>query len=366
MDLSALWQHLLETAQNPSADPRSTAVLIGIAFVFLLVILLVAFILLPDEKEDEGDQWGDTEPSAPAPKQRSTVLLVVTLLLVALVLAGFIYGDWRSRQDSTCAGCHVLQPLVETRDASTHPEVDCITCHESPGALGGVETRVRALSDVIDNLDVPVILSSPATVNQENCISCHEQTLSGVTTVGRLRVRHADFVDGVPCAQCHGRVGHDPTGAKSGALSSYGIMTTCTDCHDGKTASRDCETCHVGDIAYAGTGPKDFARIDLGAPTTCKGCHPLDSCFACHGIVMPHPPGWKNPKMHAPSGAFDTTVCVRCHDAGCSPCHGGIHTSHGPEWKTGHQTGQSQFCTQSCHDPKQVGADMCHLCHASK
>ena len=66
------------------------------------------------------------------------------------------------------------------------------------------------------------------------------------------------------------------------------------------------------------------------------------------------------------SGAFDTTVCVRCHDAGCSPCHGGIHTSHGPDWNTRHQTGNSQVCTQSCHDPNKVGTDMCHLCHASK
>lgn len=363
MDLSILWQRFLETVKDPAADPRSAVVLIAIALLTFLIIGLVVFILLPEDKEDDIEEWGTPEPPAPAPKQRSTVLLVVSLLLVALVLAGFGYGDRRSRQVSTCRSCHVLQPMVETWEASTHSKVGCIPCHESPGALGGVETRVRALSDLIGNLAVPAALRSPATVNQENCIACHEKVLSGVMTVGKLRIRHLDFVDRVACSQCHGRVGHDPKGAKSSALSFSGIMTTCADCHDGKTASRDCSTCHLGDISQAGAGPKEYARIDISAPTTCKGCHSLDSCTACHGIVMPHPPGWRDAKMHARAGAFDTTVCVRCHDAGCSPCHGGIHTGHGPDWKTRHQTGQdTTFCTR-CHDANAVGTDMCRLCH---
>lgn len=365
MDLSTLWQRFLQTVEHPAADPRRTVFLIGVVFVLVLIILLVIFILLPEEEEEEVDEWGSPVPAAPAPKAHSKVLLAVSLLLVALVLAGFGYGDWRSRKISTCRSCHVLQPVVQTWQASTHSKVDCIACHASPGALGGVETRVRALSDLIHNLAVPVTLRSPATVNQENCISCHEEALSGVSTVGRLRIRHLDFVNRVPCAQCHGRVGHDPQGTDTAALSSSGAMSTCTDCHDGKTASRACSTCHVGDIAQAGAGPKEYARIDLAAPTTCKGCHSLDRCTACHGIEMPHPPGWGDPKMHAKAGAFDTTVCVRCHDAGCSPCHGGIHTSHGPDWKTRHQTaGDGAWCTR-CHAPQKVGTDMCRLCHAS-
>ena len=170
--------------QDPTADPRSTVVLIAIALLIFLIIALVVFILLPEEEEEHVEEWGSPEPSAPAPKKHSKVLLVVSLLLVGLLLAGFVYGDRRSRQDGTCRSCHVLQPVVETWKASTHPEVDCIACHESPGALGGVETRVRALSDLLHNLTEPVTLTSPATVNQENCISCHEKELSGVLTVG--------------------------------------------------------------------------------------------------------------------------------------------------------------------------------------
>lgn len=144
--------------------------------------------------------------------------------------------------------------------------------------------------------------------------------------------------------------------------ASSAIMTTCTDCHDGKTASRECGTCHVGDIAYAGNGPDAYARVELTSPTTCEGCHPLDGCYECHGIEMPHPEGWADPKMHAPSGAFDTTVCVTCHDPGCTDCHMQIHVNHGPNWRTEHQTADRSYCTR-CHDPNKVGTDMCRLCH---
>jgi hypothetical protein len=366
MNLSALWQRLLDTLQHPAADPRATIFLIATALVLFLVVVLVIFIFLPDEEQEEVDEWG-LPVAAAAPPKRSNLLLITSLLIVVLLVAAFGYGDWRSRQDRTCLSCHVLQPSVETWKASTHSKVSCIACHKSPGVLGGAETRVRAASDLIHNLAQPVSLNAPATVNQGNCISCHEKQLSQVITVGRLRIQHQGFINTVPCAQCHGQVGHDPKGTKSAALSPYGVMTTCTDCHDGKIASRDCSTCHVGDIAYSGAGPNEFARIDLSPPTNCKGCHSLDSCTACHGIVMPHPPGWGDPKMHAPAGAFDTAVCVRCHDAACGPCHGGIHTAHGPNWKTQHQTaGPGTTCTvPGCHDINVVGADWCRLCHPS-
>ena len=99
------------------------------------------------------------------------------------------WSHWCWRGSSTVTGgvgrtvpvavATCCNPSVETWNASTHPKVDCITCHESPGALGGVETRVRALSDLRGQpVAAPVTLSSPATVNQENCISCHQKELS--------------------------------------------------------------------------------------------------------------------------------------------------------------------------------------------
>lgn len=361
MDLSKLLQQFVQTVQDPTADPRRTVVLIAIGLLIFLVVAVVVFILLPPEKGEDVDEWASEEPPPVQSARHSNVLLVLSLLLVLVVLVGFAYGDRRSRQDAACRSCHVLQPVVDSWEASSHPKVACIECHASPGVFGGVETRVRAVTDLVKNLGGTVTLSAPATVNQDNCRSCHAKALSGVLTVGNLRVRHLDFADRLPCSQCHGRVGHDPAGAKSPASSA--IMTTCADCHDGKTASSGCSTCHVGDIAQAGSGPAEYALVQLAAPTTCSGCHSLEGCTECHGIEMPHPQGWADPKRHAPSGAFDTKICVLCHDAGCTECHMQIHVNHGANWKTEHRTADSSTCIR-CHDAQKVGTDMCRLCHA--
>ncbi len=361
MDLSKLLQQFVKTVQDPTADPRRTVVLIAIGLLIFLVVAVVVFILLPPEKREDVDEWASEESTPGQTGRHSKILLAVSLLLVLLVVAGFAHGDRRSRQDATCRSCHILQPLVDSWETGSHPKVACIECHASSGVFGGVETRVRALADLVNNVGGSVTLQTPATVNQENCRSCHAKALSGVLTVGDLRVRHLDFAGRLPCSQCHGRVGHDRAGGES--LASSAMMTTCADCHDGKTASRDCSTCHVGDIAQAGSGPAEYALVQLAAPTTCSGCHSLEGCTECHGIEMPHPQGWADPKRHAPSGAFDTKVCVLCHDAGCTSCHMQIHINHGPDWKTTHQTEESGTCTQ-CHDAKKVGNDMCRLCHA--
>jgi hypothetical protein len=155
-------------------------------------------------------------------------------------------------------------------------------------------------------------------------------------------------------------VGHDRADEQS--LAYPAIMTSCADCHDGVTASRECDTCHVGDIADAGGGTAEFDLVRLEPPTTCQGCHSLEGCTECHGIEMPHPPGWGDPRNHARSGAFDTDLCVRCHDEMCSPCHSQIHTSHVPDWRTGHRNAERVTCPQ-CHDETKVGTDMCTLCH---
>ena len=362
MDPSNLLQQFVETVQDPTADPRRTVALIAIGLLLFLIVAVLVFILLPPEKREDDDEWAIEAPTPIQTGRQSKILLAVTLLLILVVLVGFAYGDRRGRQDAACRSCHVLQPVVDSWEASSHPTVACIECHASPGVFGGVETRVRALADLAKNLGGTKTLTAPATVNQDNCRSCHEKELSGVLTVGNLRVRHLDFVDRLPCRQCHGRVGHDPAGAKSPAPSA--MMTTCADCHDGKTASRDCSTCHVGDIAQAGSGPEDYARVQLGSPATCVGCHSLEGCNECHGIEMPHPQDWADPKNHAPAGAFDTTVCVRCHDAGCNPCHMQIHVNHGPNWKAEHKTTTDRSLCIRCHDPQKVGTDMCRLCHA--
>lgn len=362
MNLSELLNQFLETVKDPTEDPRRTLALIGIGLIAFLLVAVVVFILLPPEKPENVDEDIAGEEGA-GPGQagwHSKVLLGISLALVLIVLAGFVYGDHRSRQDEACLECHVLKDVAASWEQSSHAMVDCVGCHSSPGAFGAIDTRVRALANAVKNVGGDPGLHEPAVVNQGSCRSCHEDALTTVLTVKNVRVRHQDFADRVACGQCHEQVGHEGPGTK--VTSRAAVMSSCADCHDGRTAPRECSTCHVGDIAYAGRGPDDFAPIQLAAPTTCRGCHSLEGCNECHGIEMPHPQDWADPKQHAPQGAFDTELCVRCHDAGCSECHIQIHTNHVPDWKSKHQTADRQSCTQ-CHSEQKVGSDMCRLCH---
>ncbi|MCL4368749.1 MAG: hypothetical protein M1337_06245, partial [Actinobacteria bacterium] len=312
--------------------------------------------------EDEDETLGDESPATRTWWWWASRTAIGVVILAAVV--GAVWGDHWSRRTSTCAACHVLEPIVQTWTDGSHADVECVACHDSQGAFGGVETRVRAAFDVVANLSAPRTVLAPVVVDQAGCRSCHASQMRGVVTAGRMRVRHADFVSGVSCALCHGRVGHQTAGAASGGLAS-GVMSLCAECHDGVKAPKACSTCHVGDISGVGTGGNSFAKIDLGVPKTCRGCHSLERCTACHGIEMPHPKGWGDPKQHARAGAFDTTVCVRCHDANCQQCHTMIHSNHGPQWRTEHQRGDPTRCSGFCHNRDRVGDNMCLLCHPS-
>jgi hypothetical protein len=361
MDPASMLDQLLDTIRDPTADPRRTVILIAIGLVVFLVLAVVVFILLPSEKREDKD-WTLAEPApSKAAARHSPILLGISVLLALVVLVGWGYGDHRARQDATCRSCHVLEEVVDSWEAGSHPKVACIDCHSSAGILGFVETRVRGLANALGNLGGEVLLRKPVTVDQGSCRSCHEKALSEVLTAGSLRVRHADFADRLSCSQCHGSVGHDATGTQSRSISA---MNSCAECHDGTTASRECATCHVGDIAFVGSGPAEYASVELGSPATCDGCHSLEGCTECHGLEMPHPEGWAEPKAHARSGAFDTELCGRCHDPGCQPCHRQIHTDHPADWKNLHKSADRNTCTQ-CHNVEKVGTDMCRLCHDS-
>ena len=363
MNVGSFWHDLQQIVKDPTADPRRTAIAVAIAFFVLLVVAVVVLIALPEEEPEEEDEWLEpAKEKAPRPAWVRWTFGALLAVLALCAIGGLIYGDSWTRGSGACKRCHVLGESVSTWLGGTHAKVRCVACHRSPGAFGPLQTRVRAASDLVANLSHPTGIDSPAVVNQSVCRSCHAKELDRVVVVGAIRVKHSDFSGATNCSQCHGRVGHQPAGATYGALLS-GVMTTCADCHDGIIASKACSTCHVGDISAAGTGFGGFAKIDLSPPSNCRGCHTLVRCYACHGIEMPHPANWGDPREHARAGAFDTSVCVRCHDPGCAPCHSGIHDNHGPQWKTEHQTRTPDNCSAVCHNRKAVGDNMCELCH---
>ncbi len=368
MSWSDLVSELAQLLQNPGENPRRTAIAAAFVFVLFMTVVVAALIFLPESDEEE---MGEREPEADGGDTRgkrrlSSLIMGVGMVVMVLLIVGVIgVGDHYSRDTRLCARCHVPSGAVESWQASTHPSVECIVCHGGSGLMGGLELRLRGVQNALAT-GRQTGASTLVGVDYQACASCHVEDLDGTRSWNNVRVRHAEFVDGIPCAQCHGRVGHQPAGVTMGALPRS-IMSTCADCHDGATADRACTTCHERDFALASIDSGGLAKVDLPGPSTCKGCHDLTGCTNCHGIEMPHPPDWGDPKVHAPQGAFDTAVCIRCHDRGCTECHRGIHDNHGADWKQTHsENPDGSWCTQRCHDADKVGKNMCALCHTNR
>lgn len=380
-----LTSELSKAVQDPASDPRLIAIVASIALLLFLAFVVVVFLLLPKASDgQDGDEPGDapqdeeayvappeeeSDSTAPVgqpaePKRaweaRGVLGIVMIIVLIALILGAAGYADHAVQRDEFCPRCHVLETAVASAEATPHSVASCVACHRSPGLFGGLDLRLRMVSDLIAN-PTTVSIDKPAVVTDGGCRDCHRTELEDTLTVGVVRVRHSDFRKKVACASCHGAVGHslEPTAPRP-ALR----MAVCMSCHDGEQAPRECSECHLSDVAFTNAAVT-FGKIDLPPPTTCRGCHDIAPCTACHGVEMPHPENWSDPKVHAKLGAFDRSkTCDLCHEAGCSPCHSqALHTNHGSDWKTVHATVKTSAGCLGCHDEAKVGSDMCKLCH---
>lgn len=152
------------------------------------------------------------------------------------------------------------------------------------------------------------------------------------------------------------------------------LMKECFKCHSivkGSKAPGACDACHLKgvdlhpDSHKIGDWLKRHGKVAIADRQQCAMCHSAEFCRTCHGVAMPHPPGWEKGKTgHGPVAKQDLTVCARCHKGStnlCTMCHhGGFASRKGPWVKThsemASQTGAA-FCFQ-CHD-----AVFCAMCH---
>ena len=209
-------------------------------------------------------------------------------------------------------------------------------CHGEPGIGGWLQTRTRALSNLLTHRLQKAPAPAGANVANSQCLECHADILQGTADVGALRVRHADFVaGGVACLECHGQVGHGPTSTQRNRRPT---MDKCLVCHEGERASAECSLCHRADVAVTRQVPDSYPKAQLVPPANCEGCHDLAPCLACHKVEMPHPPDWATGEGHAKIAAFDgkQQLCYGCHSPNdCRRCHQSFD-SHGADWKTRH------------------------------
>ncbi|MDO8915860.1 MAG: hypothetical protein Q7W16_07250 [Coriobacteriia bacterium] len=346
---------LLAMIQDPAKNPTAAAVGIGIILVaFLLVGAALLAWALPRRETTSDDRraGADDSPGADPRMPRLWAILATVIALAAL------WSGWAVTSDSAFCGraCHAMASPYTTWRASSHSATPCVRCHEGRSVL----SVPAALSTRAYSLVAQITSRSPegrSAIPAARCLECHSEITTKVLVSDRgVMMSHRQAIaGGATCDDCHGSQGHETT-------QRAPSMADCLRCHDGTKASAACLTCHRKPLG----GLTDNDRFGKGRSpmaVTCGGCHSQAKCDACHGLRMPHPADYADPRRHARPAAFagKGRLCYRCHaPSDCNDCHKPF-TAHVRGWERTHRKypRDTTWC-RGCHDTK----DMCGLCHA--
>lgn len=350
-------------------------VLIAVTFVAIVAIVAMLALSVLKRRSREVEELLESKAEEPGRAAGLWPLAVAVMVLLAAAVGGTAY---LGRTD-VCLRCHDRSRYAGTLEQSVHAGIGCSRCHAPSGVFGAAKqgvTNVRWIVVYGTQKRSPDPLRAP--IDDGACLRCHPHVTNGIVTSNGIRVRHADFLEaGSRCQDCHAATAHTvkrPTRPR---------MDACLICHDGRTASSDCEECHVQDVAYTPAVKRGFSKLKTaGAPDSCYVCHDERPCLRCHGLRMPHPAGWAPTRedlhaaKHAREGFANRTVCWRCHfgsgsalrpgEDACAPCHGRVpgYFHGGAAWvrehglqATGQRSGPYNQCF-FCHD-----TGLCDLCH---
>jgi hypothetical protein len=198
---------------------------------------------------------------------------------------------------------------------------------------------VEASATGADNLlpDMDVCADCHDVDDLDECATCHEGDDPG----GQL-LRIEDYSEkfsherhlgaDLACETCH----VDMDKKETVEPLNLPTMVTCQGCHEERTVSTTCQTCHMPDdrLKPASHG-LDFDRIhaDLAknmvltadGDKTCATCHTTDFCQECHEGEnldrLTHPLNWAY--THALEAQSFETNCASCHfdQQFCADCH---------------------------------------------
>lgn len=346
--------------EDPRAYPRETMIVALIGAVLLLVTALAVVYVygLIAERATRRALRLHRRPGILALRWLGLagVLGVAGLMLAAAPML--------PATSEACGLCHAVKGGVESWRADVHSRVGCYACHARPGFAGALEASARGVSGLYASTRRP-----PADTG--GCAQCHASVLQETLEVDGLRVRHFDIAAaGISCLACHDTVGHAREATRAASPKGDKIaprprMTRCLQCHEGKTASAECDTCHVG------RQPSDSSDFtvpfgDTPAPARCDACHPAavqKRCTQCHGLDLPHPPSFMG--EHAGMSARNPALCAKCHETASSQSACACHqetNEHGTysAWFPVHGVAASQNGPGGC---RCHSASFCGFCH---
>lgn len=251
-----------------------------------------------------------------------------------------------------CTSCHERE-LISATGASSHAEVECRSCHVSPGLTDRAAFGVRQLF----HMQLRLVSGEGrewSAVPDERCMACHESVQEEVVNANGISVKHSDCAKGSSCTDCHSTVAH----GKSRSWTRVYDMETCLECHVSESQT-DCELCHQGGEraedritsgVFAVTHGKDWQKTHgMGNASTCTVCHTAATCERCHGPGLPHDSGFL--ETHGGFAGDAAAKCDDCHsETFCTNCHG-VEMPHTAAFTEGHA------------EPAAKNRDVCSRCH---
>lgn len=174
---------------------------------------------------------------------RRAFILLVSFIIALLGAAGGIAFTCRPQ---FCSYCHEMKQHYKSWQASTHRNVNCISCHVEPGLYNLIKDKmtngVKSLVlKMTGNYEKPINADSSVAKEIENevCDQCH--TAQKLTPSRGIIMDHeAHLKTKLTCAECHNRIAHEIKGYESHLKEEF-----CLECHNGRVLSYECSLCHT-------------------------------------------------------------------------------------------------------------------------
>jgi cytochrome c nitrite reductase small subunit len=205
----------------------------------------------PAGEEDSGGGLISETRAALAPVKKRHIL-VASVGLMGFAFAGTLLfaavSFWWTSQPSFCGRCHVMEPYIAAWEQSAHSDVNCESCHLTPGFFGFIGGKIAGLQVVANYIRGDYEdWSFNAAVSNASCLQCHDEILAKnihSADTGVI-VSHRNIVEtGGKCMFCHSTVAHGA--AVQMGSATHPTMATCLTCHNDEIAPLDCDLCHVG------------------------------------------------------------------------------------------------------------------------
>ncbi len=294
----------------------------------------------------------------------------VVLSALAVVVAVIGLSAAASVSPSYCGACH--RTATDSLRESAHADTGCDSCHASSDPIRLIEDRLRVAS-MIPAAAWPGSMAIGGRVDDQACLDCHAAGIDRLVTVRGIRMDHrAPTDEGWSCTRCHGDTGH---GTQSSGQRRY-TMDDCLECHHATSKNiSGCDICHEQGgpdrereavTPWRVTHGSNWRQTHgMGRLENCSACHSEGYCVSCHGMPLPHEPGFLSDHGEMVISLGGRDKCLDCHtSAMCEGCHGGVEMPHPAAFLDRHselvEEAGEEPCLR-CHE--ESSCDGCHTRH---